>query len=66
MIDACPDEMVDALTIAGSPDYFLERLREYEGYADVVKLSTPTYLVPASTSRETQNSMLAMVPATHA
>jgi alkanesulfonate monooxygenase SsuD/methylene tetrahydromethanopterin reductase-like flavin-dependent oxidoreductase (luciferase family) len=58
MIDATPDEMVDALSLAGTPDEVRKRLAEYEGVADGVKLSPPTHLVPAEVTRASQAAIL--------
>jgi probable F420-dependent oxidoreductase len=58
MVDATPDEMVDALSLAGSPDEVRARLAEYEGIADGVKLSPPTHLVPAEVTRACQAAIL--------
>lgn len=58
MIAACPDQMVDALTVAGTPDEIRSRLRAYEGLADVIKLSPPTHLVPAEVTRSAQAAIL--------
>jgi probable F420-dependent oxidoreductase len=59
-IEACPEEMVDALTLSGTPDEIRERIRGYEGLADVVKLSPPTHFVPADVTREAQWGILEM------
>ncbi len=58
MIDACPDEMIDALMLVGPLDRIRARLREYEGLADVVKLTPPTHHVPAQVTRESQAAMI--------
>ena len=58
MIEATPDEMVDALTLAGTPDEVRKRLSEYEGIADGVKLSPPTHLVPPEVTRACQAAIL--------
>jgi probable F420-dependent oxidoreductase len=61
MIDACPDEMVDALAFAGTPDQVRQALQEYEGVVDGIKLSPPTHLVPAEVTRESQRRILEML-----
>ena len=58
MIDACPDEMVDALTFAGTADDVRARLKDYDGLADGIKLSPPTHLVPEEVTRTTQKRIL--------
>jgi len=61
MVDAVPDAMVDALTLAGTPDEVRERLGGYEGVVDAVKLSPPTQLVPAEATRAAQAGILRLV-----
>lgn len=58
MIDACPDAMVDALTLAGTPDEVRAKLKEYERLADGIKLSPPTHLVPPEITRHAQAQIL--------
>jgi alkanesulfonate monooxygenase SsuD/methylene tetrahydromethanopterin reductase-like flavin-dependent oxidoreductase (luciferase family) len=58
MIDACPDEMVETFTLAGTPDEVRQRLASYEGKFDSVKLSPPTHHVPHEVTREAQHSIL--------
>jgi probable F420-dependent oxidoreductase len=58
MVDACTDEMVDAFTLAGTPDHVRRRLRDYEGLADVVKLTPPTHNVPDEVTRLSQAAIL--------
>jgi probable F420-dependent oxidoreductase len=58
MIDATPDEMVDALALAGTPDEVRMRLAAYEGIADGVKLSPPTHLVPPEVTRACQAAII--------
>jgi len=63
MIEACPDEMVEALTLVGPPDRIRARLREYDGLADVVKLTPPTHHVPPEVTRESQAAIVALIAA---
>jgi probable F420-dependent oxidoreductase len=58
MVDACPDEMVDAFTFAGTPDEVRARLGEYEGLADAVKVTPPTHLVDEEVTRLAQERIL--------
>ncbi|MFN2614255.1 MAG: LLM class flavin-dependent oxidoreductase [Actinomycetota bacterium] len=58
MADACPDEMVDALTLAGTPGDVRAKLGAYEGLADALKLSPPTHLVPDDAIRHMQRQIL--------
>lgn len=60
MIDAVPDDMVDAFTLAGTPDEIRKRLADYEGLADVVKVTPPTHLVPEEATRVAQQNILEM------
>ncbi|MEU4162370.1 LLM class flavin-dependent oxidoreductase [Actinoplanes sp. NPDC026670] len=56
-----PDAMVDAYTIAGTPDQCLARLTEYHGLADAIKLSPPSYGLPPGEVRSAQNRLLDLV-----
>lgn len=58
MIEATPDEMVDALTLSGTPERAREKLEAYEGLVDTVKLSPPTHFVTESVTIEAQDSIL--------
>jgi probable F420-dependent oxidoreductase len=51
MIDLVPDRMVDALTLAGTPDQVCERIAEYRGLVDAVKLTPPTHYVASEVTR---------------
>ena len=43
LLDACTDEMVDAIALAGPPDELRERLRELGRIADSFTLAVPFY-----------------------
>lgn len=58
MIDACTDEMVDALTLAGTVDDVRTGIARYEGLADGVKLSPPTHFVSEEVTRHAQRAIL--------
>lgn len=58
MVAAVPDAMVDTLCAAGTADEVQARVAAYAGLADVVKLSPPTHLVPASVTGESQDAIL--------
>ena len=58
MVDACPDEMVDVFTFAGTPDEIRSKVQRYEGVADVVKLSPPTHFVPPEATRLAHDATL--------
>lgn len=59
--DAVPDEMVDALTLSGTPDHVRTRLRAYEGLATAVKLTPPTHGLTAAETRQAQARILEMI-----
>lgn len=58
MIDACPDEMVDALALAGTPDDVRKKLAAYEPIVDGIKLSPPTHIVAPDVTRHIQSQIL--------
>jgi probable F420-dependent oxidoreductase len=58
MAEECPDNMVDALALAGTPDEVRARLAAYEGIADGVKLSPPTHMVPPEVTRACQAAII--------
>ena len=60
--DVVPDEMVDALTLAGDTDEVIEKISRYEGFADSVKLSPPTHGLSNPTVRIAQNQIIDMIP----
>jgi probable F420-dependent oxidoreductase len=59
--DAVPDEMVDALAFAGTPDDVRARLAAYDGLADMVKLSPPTHFVAAEVTRTAQRGIIELL-----
>lgn len=61
MVNAVPDEMVDVFTLAGTPNQIRERLADFAGLADTLKLSPPTHGVPMEVTREAQRGVLALV-----
>lgn len=58
MADVVTDEMVDALTISGTPDDVRRRLSAYDGTADVLKLHPPVHLDDPETVRTAQHNLL--------
>jgi len=60
--DVVPDEMVDALALAGDTDEVIAKIARYEGLADAVKLSPPTHGLSNATSRIAQDQIIAMIP----
>lgn len=63
LLDAVPDAMVDALTIAGTPAEVRARLARYHGLADAVKLSPPTHYVSEEVTRNVQEALVTLVGA---
>lgn len=61
LADHVPDAMVDALTLAGTPDQVRARLASFDGLADTVKLTPPTHGVTAEESRACQEQILALI-----
>ena len=57
MIAATPDEMVDAVTLSGTPERAREKLDAYDGLVDRVKLSPPSAYVSESVIRQAQDSI---------
>ncbi|MCX6453017.1 MAG: LLM class flavin-dependent oxidoreductase [Actinobacteria bacterium] len=60
--DIVPDHMVDALTLAGTAEEVRDRISEYEGIVDSVKLTPPTHGLTADITRKAQNQILEMIP----
>lgn len=58
MIDAVPDALVDAVTLAGTADDVRRRLAEYDGIADGIKVSPVTHLVTPEVTRHAQAAIL--------
>jgi probable F420-dependent oxidoreductase len=61
MIAACTDEMVHALTLAGTPDDVITSIAQYEGIADEIKLTPPTHLVHPDTTRACQRAIMELI-----
>lgn len=58
MRDAVPDEMVAALTLAGTAEEVQAGLAAYAGLADAIKLSPPTHHVEPTVTREAQTGII--------
>ena len=58
MVDVVTSEMVDTLTVAGTPDEVRRGLREYDGLADILKLGPPTHAPGADAARAGQQAIL--------
>lgn len=56
-----PPEMVHTLTIAGSRGHAAERIAQYEGLADTIKISPPTQGLPATETRKAQNELIGLI-----
>ncbi|MEU8243079.1 LLM class flavin-dependent oxidoreductase [Actinoplanes missouriensis] len=59
--DLVPDEMVDAYTIAGTPGQCRSKIAAYDGLAGALKLSAPSYGLPADETRHAQEGLLTLV-----
>ena len=59
--DYVPDHMVDALTVAGTPDQAMERIAAYEGSATTIKITPPTHGLSAEDTRSSQTQILRMI-----
>jgi alkanesulfonate monooxygenase SsuD/methylene tetrahydromethanopterin reductase-like flavin-dependent oxidoreductase (luciferase family) len=60
--DHVPDHMVDALTIAGTPGQVIERISDYDGIANTIKITPPTHGLSATDTRASQEKILKMIP----
>jgi len=58
MLAACPPELVDAVTVCGTPDDVRARVAELGDRVDVVKLAPPSHLVDHSITRAVQRSII--------
>jgi probable F420-dependent oxidoreductase len=56
------DEMVHALTAAGTPEDVRARVEAYDGLADMVKLSPPTHGIEPAQTRACQERILDLLP----
>lgn len=63
MVDAVPDEMVDAYTVAGTIDQVRAKLAAYDELADVVRLAAPYHFVPPEVTREQQRRIVELLGA---
>lgn len=61
LADAVSPEMVDALTLAGTHDQVAQRITEYAGKADSIKLSPPTHGISAQDTRAAQDEILTLI-----
>ena len=60
MLGAVTDDMVDVLTLSGTPDEVLTQAKKFEGIVDTLILYCPTFLV---TPEESRSNHLAMIDA---
>lgn len=56
-----PPAMARAFTLAGTPNQVAEGLRRFEGTADAVKMSPPTYGLPTAEIRAAQDRILSLI-----
>ncbi|GAB3136845.1 LLM class flavin-dependent oxidoreductase [Micromonospora sonneratiae] len=59
--DYVSDRMIDQLTLTGTAEQVRQRLAEYEGLADAVKLSPPTHGLPPEVIRQAQQRLIAAI-----
>jgi probable F420-dependent oxidoreductase len=59
--EVIPDEMVDALTISGSPDDIRVALGRYEGVVDSIKLTPPTHGLSPDEVRAAQAQVIQLI-----
>ncbi len=59
--DQVPDHMVDALTLAGTPDEVMERIAAYDGLATTIKITPPTHGLSGADTRASQQEILKMI-----
>ena len=59
--DYVPDHMVDALTVAGTPEQAMERIAAYDGVATTIKITPPTHGLSAEDTRSSQTQILRMI-----
>jgi probable F420-dependent oxidoreductase len=59
--DHVPDHMVDALTLAGTPDEVMEGIAAYDGVATSIKITPPTHGLSAADTRSSQEQILLMI-----
>lgn len=56
-----PDHMVDALTVAGTPEEVIERIAAYDGLATTIKLTPPTHGLSGTDTRASQEKILKII-----
>ncbi len=61
LADAVTEPMVEALTLAGTPDEVRTRLDGYAGLADTLKLTPPTHGLDAAETRAAQGRILELI-----
>jgi probable F420-dependent oxidoreductase len=54
-------DMVHALTFAGTRAQVVQRIAEYEGLADTIKISPPTHGLPAAETRAAQDELIGLI-----
>ncbi|WP_378738021.1 LLM class flavin-dependent oxidoreductase [Nocardia brasiliensis] len=61
LADSVPDAMIEPLVAAGTPEQVAARIGEYEGTADVVKLSPAVYGLPPQDIRACQARLIDLI-----
>ena len=61
MIEAVPDEMIDAYTACGTIDDVRAKLAQYEELADVIRIMAPHHFVSPEETRAQQHAILEML-----
>jgi probable F420-dependent oxidoreductase len=61
LADSVSAPMVDALTMTGTRDDVVARVKAYDGLADSVKLSPPTHGLPAAETRAAQEEIIGLI-----
>lgn len=58
MVEAVPDEMVDEIAVAGTPEECRAQLRRWEGLIDEALLYTPTFAIPRERVLENHHAIV--------
>lgn len=58
MIDCVTDEMVQTLTLTGTAGEVRDRLRQFAGMVDLLRLSAPHHFQPGEVTREYQQRII--------
>jgi probable F420-dependent oxidoreductase len=61
--DSVTDEMVDALTLSGTPEDVRSQIEQYEGLVDSIKLTPPTHGLDPEVTRRAQKQLIELIAA---